>query len=339
MNTNSQTDAAKEPRVAVVIPSYKVTRHIEDVLATIPSSVWRIYVVDDACPDHSGEFVQEHIDDNRLRILYHENNRGVGGAVMTGYLAAIADGADVIVKIDGDGQMDPRLIPFFVQPILSGDADYTKGNRFYDLANIRTMPPARLFGNSVLSLMNKLSSGYWNLFDPVNGYTAVHADVAKRMPFEKISNRFFFETDMLFRLNTLRAVVLDIPIDSKYGDEVSNLKITSIVFEFSFKHARNFCKRIFYNYYLRDLSLASIELPVGLFLLSFGGSYGVYHWILSAHSGLPTPAGTVMLAALPALLGMQLLLSFLGYDISSVPKRAIHRDRSIVITDTSHRNL
>lgn len=241
---------------------------------------------------------------------------------MTGYAAALADGMDIFVKIDGDGQMDPSLIPEFVNPIIAGHADYTKGNRFFDLEKIRAMPTVRLFGNAVLSLMCKLSSGYWNLFDPTNGFTAIHANAARRLPFSKISRRYFFETDILFRLNTLRAVVVDIPMDAKYGDEVSNLKISKIAGEFLAKHCRNFFKRIFYNYYLRDMSLASIELPLGIIFLFFGMVYGGYHWLASG--GLPTPAGTVMLAALPALMGLQLILAFMSYDISSVPRQPIH---------------
>ncbi|BAO44270.1 glycosyl transferase family 2 [Thiolapillus brandeum] len=317
-------------KIAVVIPTYKVKDHILGVIDGIPGFVWRIYVVDDACPLHSGKYVDNMTDDARIRVIYHDANQGVGGAVMTGYRAAIDDEADIIVKIDGDGQMPPGLIPYFVEPILSGDADYTKGNRFYDLEEIRTMPPLRLFGNAILSFMTKLSSGYWNLFDPTNGYTAIHVDVAKHLPFNKISNRYFFETDMLFRLNTLRAVVLDIPMEAKYGDENSSLRISHIVFEFFMKHIRNTFKRIFYNYYLRDLSLASIELPVGLVMLVFGVIFGGYHWIDSSRSGVPTPAGTVMLAAMPILMGLQLILSFIGYDVSSVPSKPLHRRLKLI---------
>jgi glycosyltransferase involved in cell wall biosynthesis len=246
---------------------------------------------------------------------------------MTGYQAAIDDHADIIVKLDGDGQMNPALIPILVEPITLGEADYTKGNRFYDLENIRAMPGVRIFGNAVLSLMTKVSSGYWNIFDPTNGYTAIHASVCADLPFKKISERYFFETDMLFRLNTLRAVVVDVPMDAQYGDETSHLKISNIVGEFLVKHSRNFFKRIFYNYYLRDLSLASLELLAGLVLVLFGLGYGGYHWAASAQMQIATPAGTVMLAAMPLLVGLQLLLSFVGYDISSVPKRPLQRSR------------
>jgi len=311
--------------IAVVIPSYRVTRHILGVIAGIGPEVARIYVVDDKCPDASGAFVRAHCSDPRVTVLEHAENQGVGGAVMTGYRAAIDDGARVIVKIDGDGQMDAALLPDFVAPILAGEADYTKGNRFFDLEQIRQMPAMRLFGNAVLSLMTKVSSGYWNLFDPTNGYTAIHADAARHLPFDKISRRYFFETDMLFRLNTLGAVVADVPMDAKYGDEVSNLKISKVVTEFAVKHVRNLGKRLFYNYYLRNMSLASLELPLGLGLLGFGTVYGLARWIGSAESDVATPAGSVMLAALPVIMGVQLILAFLAYDIASVPTRPLHK--------------
>ena len=311
-------------KIAVLIPSYKVKSHILEVIRLIGPEVCKIYVVDDCCPDGSGDFVIQHCTDERVIVLRNPVNLGVGGAVMTGYRAAIADGIDIIVKIDGDGQMDPSLISDFVSPIIAGNADYTKGNRFFNLEKISEMPKIRLFGNAVLSFMTKLSSGYWELFDPTNGYTAIHSEVAKHLPLDKISQRYFFETDMLFRLNTLGAVVIDIPMDAKYEDEVSNLKVSKVIGEFLLKHIRNFGKRIFYNYYLRGMSLASIELPFGLILLTAGSTFGISHWIESLQQNVPTPAGTVMLSALPVIIGFQLLLAFIGHDISSSPRRAFH---------------
>lgn len=323
-----------EKKIAVVIPSYRVRNHILNVIGKIGPEVSNIYVVDDFCPEQSGDFVQASCNDPRVRIIRHAVNQGVGGAVMTGYQAAIDDGIDIIVKVDGDDQMEPHLIPNFIAPILAGDADYTKGNRFFDLEEIRAMPKLRLFGNSVLSFMTKVSSGYWDLFDPTNGFTAIHSDVAKHLPFKKISRRYFFETDILFRLNTLRAVVMDIPMDAKYGDEVSNLKISQVIGEFLAKHTRNFFKRIFYNYYLRDMSIASIELPLGLLLFLFGTIYGGYHWISSLSSGEAAPSGTVMLSSLPIILGAQLILAFIAFDISALPKNALHKRISSYIKNS-----
>lgn len=313
------------PHVSVVIPCYRTKRHILAVLAEIPDVVSSIHVVDDACPEHTGRHVLDHCRDPRVQVHVNPLNLGVGGAVIRGYEAALDASARIIVKIDGDGQMDPALLPGFIAPILEGTADYTKGNRFFDLDNLRQMPTLRIFGNAMLSFMAKLSTGYWDIFDPTNGYTAIHADVARRLPFGKLSRRYFFESDILFRLNTLRAVVVDIPMDARYGDEISNLRISRVVGDFFFKHVRNWSKRIFYNFFLRDLSIASLELVAGCFLLLAGSLYGGYHWILSAQTGEATTAGTVMLSALPIIVGLQLILGFLSYDIAVVPRRPIHR--------------
>lgn len=308
----------------MVVPCYKVSRHIARVISSIGDEIHAIYCIDDACPEDSVLHIQSCLQDPRVELIRHASNQGVGGAVISGYRKAIADGADVIVKLDGDGQMDPALIPIFIAPIVEGYADYVKGNRFFDLQEIRQMPLSRRIGNLALSFMSKASTGYWNIFDPTNGYTAIHAKIAARLPLDRISQRYFFESDMLFRLNTIRAVVVDVPMDANYGDETSNLNVRQALPEFFVKHLRNFCKRIAYNYYLRDLSLASLELVMGSALLLFGLVFGGWHWFVSATSGTPAPLGTVMIAALSLLTGMQLGLAFLGYDIANTPKHAIH---------------
>jgi dolichol-phosphate mannosyltransferase len=315
------------PQVAVVIPAYNVGGHVLSVIEAIGPEVHRIYVVDDCCPQMSGDVVHVKCTDPRVTVIRNAANLGVGGAVMAGYKAAMEAGMDIIVKVDGDGQMDPRLIPDFISPIVAGEADYTKGNRFYDMERLSSMPKGRLFGNAVLSLVTKLTSGYWNVFDPTNGYTAIHGDVVRHLPLHKISERYFFETDMLFRLNTLRAVVVDVPMQSRYAGETSSLRIPDVAGEFAIKSLRNFCKRIFYNYYLRDMSLASIELPLGLALLTFGLVFGAWSWIGASSRGMVATPGTVMLAALPMILGLQFVLAFIGQDIRSVPTRTFHRPR------------
>ncbi|WP_093532882.1 glycosyltransferase family 2 protein [Stenotrophomonas rhizophila] len=310
--------------VAVVIPCHRVTRHILPLLERIGPLVDRIYCVDDCCPDGSGDLVERACGDPRVVVVRNTVNLGVGGAVMHGYECAMADGATVMVKLDGDGQMDPSLIDVFVAPILAGDADYTKGNRFFDLRGISSMPLLRRIGNLGLSFMAKASTGYWDVFDPTNGYTAIHAAIARRLPLEAISRRYFFESDILFRLNVMRAKVVDIPMDARYADEVSGLKVSKIIGEFFAKHVRNACKRVVYNYYLRDLNMASIELLVGFPMLVFGLMFGLFHWLHAAEQGLFTPLGTIMLAALPVMLGLQLLLAFLSHETSAMPRHALH---------------
>lgn len=307
-------------RAAVVIPSYKVKKHVLNVIAGIGPEVRTIYVVDDACPEGTGKYVESECRDERVRVLFHDRNRGVGGATLTGYRQALQDGADIIIKLDGDGQMDPSLIPILVKPIVAGDADYTKGNRFYSLEDLQQMPVIRLIGNSFLSFISKFSSGYWTIFDPTNGFTAIHGAVAAKLPLDKIEQRYFFESDMLFRLNILRAVVLDIPMTASYTDEVSNLSIARTIPEFLCKHAVNSFKRVFYNYYLRDFNIASLEILMGIFAVLFGVIFGARMWYLSSTTGIPATSGTVMLAALPTLVGIQLILAFLSYDVGNIPR-------------------
>ncbi|TBN43381.1 glycosyltransferase family 2 protein [Pseudomonas sp. BGI-2] len=311
-------------QIAVVIPCFKTKKHILDLIARIGSEVCAIYVVDDCCPEGTGDHVKVECKDPRVNVIYNSMNLGVGGAVMSGYSAAINDGYDIFVKIDGDGQMDPALIPSFVSPIISGDADYVKGNRFFDPESLTGMPFIRLFGNAVLSFFTKLSTGYWHLFDPTNGYTAIHSEVAKHLHFHKISQRYFFETDVLFRLGLQGAVVYDLPMAAHYADEESNLNIRKVIPEFLLKHCRNASKRFLYRYILRDFSLATLEFFLGLILILFGTIYGASRWYISAHGGPLASAGAVMLAALPLLAGLQFLLAFFNYDMLAVPKRAVH---------------
>jgi len=310
-------------KVAVVIPSYKVKKHILALIPEIGSEISKIYVVDDKCPENSGLFVQENCHDPRVEVLFNEKNMGVGGAVKTGYKKALLDDIEIIVKLDGDGQMNPKLIPALIKKIEQGKADYVKGNRFYNIDTLMTMPKLRLFGNSMLSFINKFVNGYWNIMDPTNGFTAIHLSALKQLPLDKIENRYFFESDMLFRLGVARAVVADMSMDAKYADEVSNLSIRKVLFEFPPKYFVRFFKRIFYSYFLRDFNAASVELILGFVFLIFGFSIGSFYWAQSIKTGISATSGTVMLAALPIILGMQLLLSALNFDMKNLPKEPL----------------
>jgi len=312
--------------LAVVVPCFRERDAILDVLAGIGPEVDRIYVVDDACPDGTGSHVADAVADERVTVLTHGANQGVGAATLTGIAAALDNGAEVIVKLDGDGQMDPALIPEIAGPVLRGEADYAKGNRFHELSSLREMPMHRLIGNVALSFVSKASSGYWNLFDPTNGFVAIHADVARRLPFERISRSYFFESDMLHQLYLLRAVVADVPMAARYeGTRESHLRVGSVSLEFAAKHCRNLVRRLFYTYFLRDFTMASVELALGLPLLAFGVIFGAWVWSANAAAGVATPAGTVMLAALPVIVGIQFLLAFLQFDMANMPSKPLRR--------------
>ena len=310
-------------RIAVAIPCYRVTQQVMGVIEAIGPEVEAIYAVDDACPEGSGRFIEQHNRDPRVRVLYNSENHGVGGAVIRAYHAAMNDRMDIIVKIDGDGQMDPSLLPLFVRPLLEGRADYTKGNRFFRPESMQGMPPVRLFGNAVLSFVTKLSSGYWNVMDPTNGYTAIRTCVLAELPLDKLEQRFFFETDMLFRLNTVRAVVKDVPMDSVYANERSNLKISRVLPEFLGKHLSRLGRRYVYNYLVRDFNVGTLYSLFGALLLGGGAVFGLWHWVTGIVQDQPATSGTVMLAALPVFIGVQCLIAFLHHDVSNVPSEPL----------------
>lgn len=312
-------------KISVAIPCYKVKEQILSVIKRIPTQVEKIYVVDDCCPEQSGLFVQSQCNDPRVTLIFHPSNQGVGGAVVTAYRQALIDNMDIVVKIDGDGQMDPALLPLFIEPIVQGCADYTKGNRFFNLETLIAMPTLRKLGNAVLSFVNKCSSGYWNVMDPTNGYTAIHCQTLALLPLDKLSTRYFFESDMLFRLGTVRAVVQDISMAAIYADERSNLQIKKVIFEFPWLYIKVFFKRVFYNYFLRDFNGASLELVLGLLLILFGSLWGAEHWLSSIISQQVASAGTVMLAVLPIIIGFQLLLSAIQFDMVNIPRKPLQR--------------
>jgi dolichol-phosphate mannosyltransferase len=314
MSTTPEASLKSAISVAVVIPAFKVSEHIAKVVDSIGPEVRKIIVVDDACPESSGHLLQRAALDPRLEVIYHSKNKGVGGAAKTGYKRAIELGFDVIVKIDGDGQMDTSKISELITPIIMNQSDYTKGNRFFEIQAIQAMPKIRIFGNLGLTFMTKFSTGLWHIFDPNNGFTAIRRVTVEKLNLDKVDDRYFFESDMLFRLSLIQARVTDVSISASYGAEKSNLKIRRVLFEFPVKHARNYMKRIVYNYYLRDFNLASIELPFGVALFSFGLILGAYSWIHGMVTATPTATGTLILIAMSFLSGLQLILAFLSYD-------------------------
>jgi glycosyltransferase involved in cell wall biosynthesis len=308
-------------KIGAVIPAYRVSELINNLLLAIPPYIDHIFVVDDKCPDASGQEA-EKVRDSRINIIYHGQNTGVGGAVVSGYKKALEAGCDIVIKIDGDGQMDPKYIPDLLAPLINDEADFAKGNRFMDFRALKKMPKVRLFGNSVLSFLVKIASGYWNIIDPTNGYTAVHRRCLEKLDLNRISRRYFFESDMLIHLNLINAVVTDISIPARYENEKSSLNITRIIFEFPPKLLGGLVKRIFLKYFIYDFNMASVYLLLGLPMFMFGTVFGVIEWIDSIFYGTAKTAGTIMLIALPIIVSFQMLLQAINIDIYSTPKRS-----------------
>jgi glycosyltransferase involved in cell wall biosynthesis len=293
-------------------------------LQTVPAYIKHIIVVDDASPDATADLVTASAkQDERVLLIRHPSNQGVGGAMVTGYRTALGLGAQIVVKIDGDGQMDLERLPDLLQPLIEARADYSKGNRFRDFKSLQKMPLIRRIGNMGLGFLSKAATGYWNMFDPTNGFVAIRSEVLAQLPLERVDRSYYFETSMLANLYLIGAVVRDVPMPARYQNEVSNLLISRILFEFPPKLLATFVRRLVLKNFIYDFSMASIYLLTGLPLLIFGLIFGISKWIHYASLGIPAPTGTVMIPTLSVLLSIQLLLSAIEIDLRSVPREPL----------------
>ncbi|MGI9158973.1 MAG: glycosyltransferase family 2 protein [Saprospiraceae bacterium] len=308
--------------IALVIPCYNVATHIAQVIEGLPAFISWIIAVEDCSNDDTAAVLERlQMSNPRLICLRHEVNQGVGGAMLSGYEKALELGAAVVVKIDGDGQMDPGNIELLVKPLLKGKADFAKGNRFRDFRALRAMPIGRRIGNLGLSFIIKAASGYWHIFDPTNGFTAIKNETLAALDFSKIHKRYYFETSMLQELYFVNAVVQDVPMKARYGEEISGLSTVKTLFEFPPKLLLAVVRRILLKYYLIDFNVASLYLLVGLPLFLVGLAHGLanYFRYLSLHVGAPT--GTVVIPTLMIILGFQLLLAAVSFDVNNYPQK------------------
>jgi glycosyltransferase involved in cell wall biosynthesis len=306
-------------RIATVIPAHNEALHVGQVIKTMPDFIDHIILVDD---DSSDETAQAAIacEDARLISLSTPQNLGVGGATILGYQKGIVLGSDIIVMMDGDGQMDPAYLSALLDAITDHEYDYAKGNRFLTGESLSFMPRHRLVGNIVLTFMTKLASGYWHIFDPQNGYTAIKAEALCALDLQVIHRRFFFENDMLIHLNFLGRRVKDVAIPARYGEEKSDLNPFKIGVTFPILLLRRFFYRVYQKYVLRDFSPIALFLFLGLALFSWGTLFGIFLGVRTTMTGVATPTGTIMIALLPMILGFQLLLQAIVLDIQETPK-------------------
>ena len=303
-------------RYCVILPAYNESRHLATVVSRIPDWVDGIVIVDDASTDDTLR-VAESLADTRVRVHHHEKNRGVGGAMVTGFRAALDGGYDVAIKMDADDQMDPGELPTLVRPIELGMAEYVKGNRFRRTGRPSSMPGRRWFGNVVLSFLTKVASGYWHVFDPQCGFVAITAPTLRRLKLDGMARDYFFENDMLIRLNVIDARVVDVDTSSLYGDETSHVSIGRVSWTFPPRLARGFLWRFMRRHLMNDFGLIGFLAIVGAAFTLFGTMFGLYHWFLSATNGIPTTTGTVMIAVVPLILGIQMLLQALSLEVQS----------------------
>lgn len=311
--------------IAVVIPCYNVQAHITEVVKTLPDYVKHIILVNDASTDNTPQRVEQlkvecQNDHQQYHVIHLPVNQGVGGAVLAGFEKALTLGVHIIVKMDGDGQMDPNNIPVLIEPLINGKADYTKGNRLLNALSLANMPMVRRLGNAVLSFLTKISSGYWNIVDPVNGYIAIRREALELLPFDMIHKRFFFESSMLIALRIIRAVVLDVPMDARYGIEKSNIRLMRVMIEFPYQLAKGFFRRIWLTKILHSLTIEAILGICGLGLVFLSMVYGLIKgWQAFKSDQISLTAGVLLAVALPMFLGFQMLMNAALLDIQSVP--------------------
>jgi len=305
-------------RVAVVVPAFREQAHIASVITSMPALVDHIIVVDDASPDATSASASA-VQDPRTEVVRHERNKGVGGSIVTGHRRALELGADVSVVMAGDGQMDPEHLPRLLKPLAQDGYAFAKANRFYSATSFAGMPRHRVFGNMVLTFMTKAASGYWNLVDPQNGYTAITREYLQRLPLDRLAERYEFENDQLIWLNILDARAIDVPIPAVYGSEVSNIRMHAVVPRLMRLLWRGFWRRVWHKYVLWSFSPVALLLITGCLLLGFGTVIGI--WAVIASIG-PAEAstGTWLLAVAPSLVGIQMLTQALVLDIQATPQ-------------------
>lgn len=311
------------PKVAVVIPCYRVRDKIVDVVDSVLGMVDFVIAVDDCCPEKSGEFLRKVHAEPKVTIVFHEQNQGVGGAMITGFKTALDLGADIVVKMDGDGQMEAKHLPRLIAPLVGRKADFAKGNRFYDLRALRHMPLVRRIGNFGLTLLSKAASGFWHLSDPTNGYFALRANALRLLNFHLLAPRYFFEISLLIQLNVIRAIALDVPIPAKYADENSSLSPGRALVTFPAKLAGGLIHRIWWRYFIYDINIVTVFLITGGFLFFGGGAFGAWRWSHNWLYGREQSAGTVAVAMLPMILGFQMLLQAVVLDMMDKPDAPI----------------
>ena len=240
-------------KVAVVVPAFKEEAHIVATITGIPDFVDLVVVVDDASPDASYQKaidLQEELGSqaNRLMITRLPINRGVGGAIIHGHKIALLESCDISVVMAGDNQMDPQYLPALLDPIVEGDIDFTKGNRFFSVDALTGMPKYRVIGNAVLGFLTKAASGYWKIFDPQNGYTAITAQALKKIPLDRVQERYDFENDLLVWLSISGARIVDVNIPARYGSEKSTIALGPFIVHVSRTLLLGFLRRIWWKF-------------------------------------------------------------------------------------------
>lgn len=307
----------RERRIVALVPAYNEEAHVGGVISTMPGFVDDIIVVNDASADGTPEAVRA-AGDSRVLLIDHERNEGLGGSLVDAHARALEAGSDIMVVMAGDGQMDPAYLPSLLDPLIDDGYDFTKGNRFFGTRSWAGMPAIRVFGNIVLTFLTKIATGYWNVVDPQNGYTAMARRASLLIDWASIARDYSFENDVLAALWINGCRVLDVPIPAVYGDEVSDIRLGSTIPRLLWTLWRSLWRRIWVRYVLRSLSPVAVLLVNGAVLTTWGVGFGA--WVAARSVGPAVAStGTVMLAVIPFMLGFELMLAAFVLDVMNTP--------------------
>lgn len=308
----------KEMKIAIVVPAYNEETQIERTVRTMPDYVDKIIVVDDRSKDRTAEIVEGlAIEDERVILIRHEKNGGVGKAIGTGYIWCRENDIDIAVVMAGDGQMDPDDMPALLDPVVDNKADYTKGNRLITGEAWKKIPKIRYLGNSALTFLTKIASGYWHVTDSQTGYTALNKKALHLLPLEDIYPRYGMPNDFLVTCNIYNMRVMDVPINPIYGvGEKSGIRVSRVIFSLSFLMARLFVRRMVQKYIIRDFHPLIFFYAFGGFLLLLDIPLIVRLIVLWITEGFAPPM-TALAILFCTFMGMQSILFAMLFDMEA----------------------
>jgi glycosyltransferase involved in cell wall biosynthesis len=308
----------KNKTVSVVVPAHNEEKLIHKVLQTFPDWVDKVIVVDDCSADATSEVVRSHMqEDPRVRLVTHTENKGVGGAIASGYKASLEMQCDIAVVMAGDAQMDPEDLESVVLPVAEGRADYSKGNRLFTGKAWDIIPRHRYIGNAALSLMTKIASGYWHVADSQCGFTAISKGALEAIDIDKIYPRYGMPNDLLVKLNIAEQRVCDVPVRPVYNiGEVSGIRISRVVVKISNLLVRCFFQRLLEKYVIRDFHPLVFFYSFGLLTFPLGFVSGAYLLTYRLFAG-PVSATSALFSVLLVISGLQFLLFAMWFDMES----------------------
>jgi glycosyltransferase involved in cell wall biosynthesis len=305
-------------RVAVAIPAFNEERLIAKTINSMPDFVDCIVVTNDGSTDRTLEVLHGLADECKaLVVLDNERNRGVGYTVVRGLKEAVSREMDLVAVMAADAQCDPAYLSEMCDALIDEKLDYVKANRFMHLTALQAMPPFRRAGNIVITLLNKFATGYYTIFDSQNGYGVFHRTALERLPFELIGERYDYENTLLIAMSMINARIKDHPVPAVYGDEVSTIRLLPTITRALKVVWTGFWKRIYYKYVIFDFHPIALLLFGGLLMTAVGATFGLVLAGLRIFGGDSPSSGTVMLAVLPFLTGLQFLLTALIMDVNN----------------------